>query len=179
MNEKRKKMLDLIYANKDIYYFKDHYWFGELIRWKPDKITAEEKSKVEEALNIKLPEPYIWCYENIGHFGVPIEDPLKIMDNTLSMRKYSEKFPKSFIELDSLDFYQVCLDCNTGRVAEWWEDQEEYDIKFQTFEDYVLYLIEDHIEFLEDDELFEDWFKDKSDYEERLEFRKNKKKTES
>ena len=175
MNEKRKKMLDLIYANKDIFYFGDVYWNGRIMPWKPDKIKVEEKTKVEEALNIKLPESYIWCYENICRYGVPIESPLIIMDNTLSMRKYSEKFPQSFIELRSFDFYQECLDCNTGRVAEWWEDQEEYDIKFQTFEDYVLSLIENHIEFLEDDELFEEWFRDISDYEERLEFRKHKK----
>lgn len=122
---------------------------------KKDKVTEDIKNKFKYDLGVELPESYIWCYENVAHFRLPIESPIMIIQSTKFARNLP-KFPKNLLELRSFDFYDVCLNCDTGNVVYWWQDDLEYDIEFVDFESYVLSLIEDEIEYMRDEDNYKE-----------------------
>ena len=107
-------------------------------------ISEEKIQKVEELLNVNLPESYKWFLRNYGYgslYGVKIlgwgksDEEIPVVEDTVAYRQLG--LPSNFIVVENVGEWMYCLNCDDGRICMWSPWNPNFDYCYNDFYDFL------------------------------------------
>ena len=105
--------------------------------------SDEARASAESELNLTLPEQYVEYLNIFGHggvggveiLGVGCDGTLIFVEDTVFYRKYG--LPLNLVVVENHDEWLTCIDCSTGKIVSWSQDEETLP-ECDCFDDYIV-----------------------------------------
>ncbi len=107
-------------------------------------ISEAKIQKVEELLNVSLPEGYKWFLKKYGYgslYGVLIlgwgksDESIPVVRETLAFRKLG--LPLNCVVVEDCDEWVYCMNCDDGKVYRWSSWDPNFYYRYSDFYDFL------------------------------------------